>query len=569
MIEKSEANQLASQSQDFYKMLLKISLTLAETAEEKARRRKKLEAELDKQKQLEKPRTEPKDKKLADRDKQVNDKEPELLDPLSVEDYLDDGIIDSPPEDEYLNPTYEDEIDRENSEIDLNKSEDYSRNTNSNMDFDPASIEIASSIKKGNDLIYAETANGEVIVNNFTPKNILELSEFAALPVGSKVTPSLEVKRNREVIFSSNPLGVIEVNNVLKQSDLNSIQDTQKEIKKENTSPEISATQVLEESTKELESNTSKQYLEALVAQIKTQVREDVKTEIRDKVQGQVDTLNRSVIELSKQNRVLSQELWRQRQQNKRNPSWWSQITNSLGDLKDNVVSKLTSFRQESQAAVAVKMLMQKQIKPGENAYFANDYTISRQGSYYTLGDKNNKILLKFKATAAGAKILKNNLNENQYEDLTILREQLKTNDSNLGKFARYGSQEINRNKRISSLVNKITEYAQKVGSPVKVAGNHYQWTATPSGDIQINATGKTQPILVKSSGKFLNHMTAKDLAFFEDKFAEIQNNLPQISTPTPASVSSQKQEHPKETVKSTNNYSSKPSRKKSSDIEL
>ncbi len=256
---------------------------------------------------------------------------------------------------------------------------------------------------------------------------------------------------------------------------------------------------------------------------------------IEDKIGAEAESITDYTRQLEEKYRVVTHELWELRKQNKRRTDFFTGVVDSIEETKDNIASRINILKRDSRAAMTVKNLLEFEGKRSENTYIGEEYKVLKQGRYYSLTDKNNKVILKFKSMAAGAKILTNKLSETQYQDLEILRDGLKQPGQELGKFARFGVNESQNERRIKAIADRITVYAKKVGSPVEIKGQHYEWTATPTGQIEIKSAGEKEPIFVKKPGQLTNRMTAKDIAFFEEKLAKI-STIRQVQ-PTPVTA--------------------------------
>ena len=393
------------------------------------------------------------------------------------------------------------------------------RKDNESLDSNSEPIEKPEylfSIKENDQLVYGQLSSGEVINNSADFDLLGRIQNATQTPLGQKTISNLEIKVGDEIVLQTNDEGIVEVNNY--QQEL---------------APPVQAIEVSQKATNELNNNPSLNVTQQNSPAPVPNYLKAILSEIQQQNQSQIEQLSGSIAALHNQNRILTQELLRQRTANNRNPKWWKLLAANVVNTQENIVAKLTAYRRESRAAMTVKKLFQKQTKLGTNSYFAGNYTIRRQASFYSLEDKNNRPVLKFRATAAGVKILENNLSESQYQDLNILKEQLNLNETNLGKFARYGEQEFKREGQVLAILSRIEAQAKKANRIINVSGKNYQWTANPNGDIQILATGKTEPILIKNSNQLVNRMSERDLAFFDQKLQHLEANSHLIASPS------------------------------------
>ncbi len=380
----------------------------------------------------------------------------------------------------------------------------------------------------------------KVAPNNPTPSTTVETDSTSVAP--NNPTTSTTVETDSTPVAPSKPTASTTVETGSEKVD----EPNQVESASQN------GTEAISNNFNELENSApTTEFLNQLLQQLievvnkpKEQDTPEFISTIEDKIGAEAESITdytRQLEEkyrvLSFDNRVLTREVWELRKQNKRRTDFFTGVVDSIEETKDNVASRINILKRDSRAAMTVKNLLDFEGKPGENTYIGEEYKVLKQGRYYSLTDKNNKVILKFKSMAAGAKILTNKLSETQYQDLEILRELLLQPGQELGKFARFGVNESQNERRIKAIADRITVYAKKVGSPVEIKGQHYEWTATPTGQIEIKSAGKKEPIFVKKPGQLTNRMTAQDIAFFEEKLAKISTIRTVQPTPVTANT--------------------------------
>jgi len=379
------------------------------------------------------------------------------------------------------------------------------------------------SIEKDGKVIYAQNENHEELKGELSQSDKQGVHKAINTPVGETTElSSLKIQEKNRVVLQTDENGKVTVNDSTQYQD---------------RFPKPDALQIAENKTEQLNSNSiseTKQLLMALIKEVQSLPKQERQEESTKQLnQGdfyysgsfQPDNnsseINENMKRIEKQNQFIIQAL-QEREKHKRNPNWFSQTANQLSSLGDNIVSQFTGFRKDARAAKLVRNLIDE---TGKDTYHANNYTIKKQGRFYTLSDSKGKELLDFKVTALGVKVLDNKLQKSNYRDIEMLKEQVKSKDTNLGNFNPYGRDEILKEKRLSALTEKITNCSIAQGKSVTIEGQNYRWTATPNGDIQINSRGKTEAILLKTGNKVINRMSDRDLAFFEERFQSMENS--------------------------------------------
>ncbi len=348
------------------------------------------------------------------------------------------------------------------------------------------------SIFNNNQLVYKQDKNELTTVNKLTPELIGHLQVASFTPVGQMVRAggqSLEVKLGSEVLLATDSSGAVVTN----QYQLDKVH---------KQSSQQKGVEVAENSVAGLQvSPEIKQFLAGMLLEVKS---------INHKVEQQNTQIN---------------SLIKQRLQANRNPNWWSQSR----QLGSSILSELSDFFTQSsqgvEAAQTVFDLFSRGTLRGEDTYYAEDYTITKVGNSYTLTSQANDMLLKFRQTSLGIKVIENNLPNSLRTDLKLLREQLDERAKSLGKFNRYGTEEVNHFAKISQITEAMTNYAASRQQKVEVVGKNYRWTATPNGHITIYSANNGQPLLLKTEATTVNRLSQRDLSFFERVLPQLRSS--------------------------------------------
>lgn len=180
-------------------------------------------------------------------------------------------------------------------------------------------------------------------------------------------------------------------------------------------------------------------------------------------------------------------------------------------------------------SAVNLTNLFDRQITPGQNTYFAQDYSITRFGKNYTLSDAAGNDLMSWHSSAFGLSIDKVNLSSKGLKDLQSFSEDLRLGGVITGNLKAFGQQEAVNFACMDAIINGLVDYAQARGSKVEIQGTQYSWSATPDGDVTIR-NNEGQALLAKTGGAIANGMSERDMAFFESALKSIQTSTTMTS---------------------------------------
>lgn len=230
--------------------------------------------------------------------------------------------------------------------------------------------------------------------------------------------------------------------------------------------------------------------------------------------------LNQSIqelrVEISEQqpNSQLDQ-LMEARTQAAQDPNWWQRTTAKIEEMVTQVRDTFVGGR----AASTLKQFADKLDLQSGDSYEGAEYNLKREGSDYTLTDKQGQELLKFKSTVLGVKVDNRlpGLDDRDSKKIEALRQDLQRGNQAQGAFVSEGKAEADYLRRVSSITSALSRYAAQNGGTAKVEGRFsYDWESSKSGSVMIkNKQGEV--LLAAGQGLMRSRMTEKDLNHFEE----------------------------------------------------
>ena len=267
--------------------------------------------------------------------------------------------------------------------------------------------------------------------------------------------------------------------------------------------------------TKQLISSQLAETISAL--QLEKQQLSQIRASLQKEQQRQALEGMRSEFQLAQlQQKQILKDLVRQRVAQPLEPAWWQQPGRAISQAWATWQER----SQDHSAAVALKKLFHSQVPPEGRVYQADNYTIQRQGRSYTLMDKSGtKSLMQFHSTSMGVRVDRESvqLSPSQYRDLRQLQTQQSMGEQPSGGLAPVGGRETEYLTRVNAITNALVEYAKETGSKVQVDGKFaYRWTATPDGNVRIDAKDERGTLHIQVRGKMFSRMSDRDLTYFE-----------------------------------------------------
>jgi hypothetical protein len=331
--------------------------------------------------------------------------------------------------------------------------------------------------------------------SELTPEHLEKLSTAISTPVGDRVDGlgAMQIEVEGEVLLRTNASSEVELNPSVELVNERHAREpvteaTPTQMPEEETFSRLvgGLVRVLQ-SVEQLPDGTLKQLLQGQIAQMQT---------------------SPPLQELAAQGRL----------QTRSSLSLWQRTTAAVEQF-------FQSYRERSrqhQVANTAYRLFHQNCPLGASAYYAERYTISRQGKDYTLSDETGNLLMQWRSTPMGPNVHRSTavqLNETHYRDFQVAHQQLASGERYSGNLAPVGATEATYFARTQRIAAALREYAARVGSDVEVDGNlAYKWRASPKGRVWVEAKDGRGLLLVQQElgGGLVCGMNERDLAHFE-----------------------------------------------------
>lgn len=196
-------------------------------------------------------------------------------------------------------------------------------------------------------------------------------------------------------------------------------------------------------------------------------------------------------------------------------------------------------WRQDmSLADTAAKL--HSQYNAARNLNYETDrYNISRSGNTYSITDKQNNLLLRFRQTPLGREVLENNLGQQHYQDFNLASRTLNKNPelfqsktqelANLGDLTPQDAVALDQEakaQQVNDIANKFLHY---LGTNKKELKN-YEVNLGENNTLTVSAKDERGVILSRTDGVTkVNELSDKDVSRFQNLNTKIEEKYQEI----------------------------------------
>ncbi|MCT7973380.1 hypothetical protein [Laspinema olomoucense] len=226
----------------------------------------------------------------------------------------------------------------------------------------------------------------------------------------------------------------------------------------------------------------------------------------------QITQLSEQVQQLNQKQQLDDFSLWiEERTQQPQDIAWWQRSYQIVEKIRE----RWQSHSQSQQSARSLHELFHRYCD-GET-YRSRQYQISKQGTFYSLSDSQDQLLVQWQETPFGIQVEQSQLSQSAHQSIERMRSQLLEGKTPNGDFAPDGSSDARYFARVDRVVQTLVRYAQANGGKVEVAGRfHYRWMASAQGQVRIERAKGDGVLLVKSQGRLQSQLNEADLRYFE-----------------------------------------------------
>ncbi|MCT7962960.1 hypothetical protein NG791_20005 [Laspinema sp. D1] len=236
----------------------------------------------------------------------------------------------------------------------------------------------------------------------------------------------------------------------------------------------------------------------------------------------QITTLSEQVQQLNQKQTSDDFSLWiEERTQSPQDLGWWQRSYQVVQEIRE----RWQFYSQSQQSARSLHELFHR-YSDGET-YRGSQYQISKQGTFYSLTDSQDQLLVRWQETPLGIQVSQSQLSESVHQAIEKMRSQLLEGKTPSGDFAPDGSSDARYLARVDRVVQTLVRYAQANGGTAEVAGRfHYRWMASAQGQVRIDRANGDGTLLVKSQGRLQSRLGEADLRYFEQMLPALTQKI-------------------------------------------